>query len=78
MDIDRVGICRTSAGGQNAAGVLLFQGDFYEAAVASYGCHDNRIDKASWNEQYSKARLENTIGTSGYFHHGGEVTKKRT
>jgi dipeptidyl aminopeptidase/acylaminoacyl peptidase len=51
-DISRVGIYGTSAGGQNAMGALLFHGDFYKAAVASCGCHDNRMDKASWNEQW--------------------------
>jgi dipeptidyl aminopeptidase/acylaminoacyl peptidase len=51
-DLSRVGIYGTSAGGQNAAGALLFHGDFYKAAVAACGCHDNRMDKASWNEQW--------------------------
>lgn len=52
MDLERVGIFGTSAGGQNAAGAVIFHGDFYKAAVASCGCHDNRFDKASWNEQW--------------------------
>jgi dipeptidyl aminopeptidase/acylaminoacyl peptidase len=51
-DLSRVGIYGTSAGGQNAAGAVLFHPDFYQAAVASCGCHDNRMDKASWNEQW--------------------------
>jgi dipeptidyl aminopeptidase/acylaminoacyl peptidase len=51
-DISRVGIYGTSAGGQNAAGAVLFHPDFYKAAVAACGCHDNRMDKASWNEQW--------------------------
>jgi dipeptidyl aminopeptidase/acylaminoacyl peptidase len=51
-DTSRVGIYGTSAGGQNAMGALLFAGDFYKAAVAACGCHDNRMDKASWNEQW--------------------------
>jgi dipeptidyl aminopeptidase/acylaminoacyl peptidase len=51
-DISRVGIYGTSAGGQNAAGAVLFHPDFYKAAVANSGCHDNRLDKASWNEQW--------------------------
>jgi dipeptidyl aminopeptidase/acylaminoacyl peptidase len=52
MDTSRVGIYGTSAGGQSALGALLFHGDFYKVAVSSCGCHDNRIDKASWNEQW--------------------------
>jgi dipeptidyl aminopeptidase/acylaminoacyl peptidase len=51
-DISRVGIYGTSAGGQNACGAVLFHGDFYKAGVAACGCHDNRMDKASWNEQW--------------------------
>ncbi|HWW02399.1 MAG TPA: prolyl oligopeptidase family serine peptidase [Candidatus Acidoferrum sp.] len=51
-DITRVGIYGTSAGGQSAAGALLFHPEFYKAAVANSGCHDNRMDKASWNEQW--------------------------
>jgi dipeptidyl aminopeptidase/acylaminoacyl peptidase len=52
MDINRVGVYGTSAGGQNAAGAVLFHPEFYKAAVANCGCHDNRMDKASWNEQW--------------------------
>ena len=52
MDLTRVGIYGGSAGGQNALGALLFHGDFYKAAVADCGCHDNRMDKIWWNEQW--------------------------
>jgi len=52
MDLTRVGIYGTSAGGQNAAGAVLFHPEFYKAAVASCGCHDNRMDKMWWNEQW--------------------------
>jgi dipeptidyl aminopeptidase/acylaminoacyl peptidase len=52
VDVTRVGIFGTSAGGQNALGALLFHPEFYKVAVASCGCHDNRLDKASWNEQW--------------------------
>lgn len=51
-DADRVGVVGCSAGGQNAMAAVLFHGDFYDAAVAACGCHDNRMDKASWNEQW--------------------------
>lgn len=52
MDISRVGVYGTSAGGQNAAGAVLFHPEFYKVAVASCGCHDNRMDKMWWNEQW--------------------------
>ncbi len=51
-DSTRVGIYGGSAGGQNSTGALLFHPDFYKVAVSGCGCHDNRLDKASWNEQW--------------------------
>jgi dipeptidyl aminopeptidase/acylaminoacyl peptidase len=51
-DISRVGIYGTSAGGQNSLGALLFHPEFYKAAVSAAGCHDNRMDKIWWNEQW--------------------------
>jgi len=52
LDRSRVGIYGGSAGGQNALGALLFHGDFYKAAAADCGCHDNRMDKIWWNEAW--------------------------
>jgi dipeptidyl aminopeptidase/acylaminoacyl peptidase len=51
-DITRVGIYGTSAGGQNSTGGMLFHPEFYKAAVSNCGCHDNRMDKIWWNEQW--------------------------
>jgi dipeptidyl aminopeptidase/acylaminoacyl peptidase len=51
-DITRVGIYGTSAGGQSSTGGMLFHSDFYKAAVSNSGCHDNRMDKIWWNEQW--------------------------
>ncbi|MDB6033156.1 MAG: dap4 3 [Verrucomicrobiales bacterium] len=52
MDLSRVGIYGTSAGGQSALAGLLTHADFYKAGVADCGCHDNRMDKIWWNEQW--------------------------
>jgi dipeptidyl-peptidase 4 len=52
MDLSRVGIYGGSAGGQNAMRALLDHHDFYKVAVADCGCHDNRMDKIWWNEQW--------------------------
>jgi dipeptidyl aminopeptidase/acylaminoacyl peptidase len=52
MDISRVGIYGGSAGGQNAMAAMLWHGEFYKAAAADCGCHDNRMDKVWWNEQW--------------------------
>jgi dipeptidyl aminopeptidase/acylaminoacyl peptidase len=51
-DISRVGIYGTSAGGQSAMGALLFHPEFYKVAVSNSGCHDNRMDKIGWSEQW--------------------------
>jgi dipeptidyl aminopeptidase/acylaminoacyl peptidase len=51
-DVTRVGIYGTSAGGQNSLGGLLFHPEFYKVAVSAVGCHDNRMDKIWWNEQW--------------------------
>jgi len=52
MDLSRVGIYGGSAGGQNAMRALIAHHDFYHVAVADCGCHDNRMDKIWWNEQW--------------------------
>jgi len=52
MDLGRVGLYGGSAGGQNALRGLLDHGDFYQVGVADCGCHDNRMDKIWWNEQW--------------------------
>jgi dipeptidyl aminopeptidase/acylaminoacyl peptidase len=52
VDVSRVGIYGTSAGGQSSMGALLFHPEFYKVAVSSAGSHDNRMDKIWWNEQW--------------------------
>lgn len=64
MDLDRVGIYGWSAGGQNAMAALLFHNDFYKVAVALCGCHDNRMDKVWWNEQWMGFPLDESYSAS--------------
>ena len=52
MDLSKVGIYGYSAGGQNTLSALLFHPEFYKVGVALCGCHDNRMDKIWWNEQW--------------------------
>jgi dipeptidyl aminopeptidase/acylaminoacyl peptidase len=52
MDIDRVGIYGCSAGGQESTAAVLQYPEFYKAAYSACGCHDNRMDKIWWNEQW--------------------------
>jgi dipeptidyl aminopeptidase/acylaminoacyl peptidase len=71
MDADNVGIFGASAGGQESATAVLLHGDFYKAAYSSCGCHDNRMDKIWWNEQWmgwpvdsSYIRASNVVNAS--------------
>jgi dipeptidyl aminopeptidase/acylaminoacyl peptidase len=52
LDLARVGIYGGSAGGQSSTRALLAHGHFYKVAVSDCGCHDNRMDKIWWNEQW--------------------------
>jgi len=52
MDITRVGVYGTSAGGYGAAHAMLAFPEFYKVGVSTSGDHDARLDKAWWNEAY--------------------------
>ncbi|AMV17651.1 prolyl oligopeptidase family serine peptidase [Planctomyces sp. SH-PL14] len=64
MDLSRVGIYGGSAGGQSAMRALLDHHDFYKVAVADCGCHDNRMDKIWWNEQWMGWPVDGSYATS--------------
>lgn len=52
MDLSRVGVWGHSAGGYDSTHAILTHPEFYKVAVSSAGCHDNRMDKSTWNEQW--------------------------
>ena len=60
MDAGRVGIFGASAGGQESTTAVLLHGDFYKAAYSSCGCHDNRMDKIWWNEQWMSYPIDSS------------------
>jgi len=64
MDTTRVGVYGWSAGGQNAMAALLWFNNFYKAAVALCGCHDNRMDKIWWNEQWMGYPIDQSYSES--------------
>ncbi|KAH6869780.1 Alpha/Beta hydrolase protein [Thelonectria olida] len=74
MDLSRVGIFGVSAGGQNAAAAVLHHGDFYKAAVADCGCHDNRMDKLWWNEQWMGYPVDKSYAESSNVTHAAKLT----
>lgn len=52
MDVTRIGIYGTSAGGYGSAHAFLQFPGFYKVCVSTSGDHDARLDKAWWNELY--------------------------
>ena len=58
MDVTRVGIFGTSAGGYGAAHAMLAFPEFYKVGVSTSGDHDARLDKAWWNELYQGYPVE--------------------
>jgi dipeptidyl-peptidase-4 len=52
MDLARVGIYGTSAGGYGSAHAMLVYPEFYKVCVSTSGDHDPRLDKAVWNEAF--------------------------
>lgn len=73
MDLSRVGIFGGSAGGQNALGALLHHGEFYKAAVADCGCHDNRVDKLWWNEAWMGWPVDESYARSSNVTHAHKL-----
>lgn len=73
MDISRVGIMGGSAGGQSAVAALIHHGDFYKAAIADSGCHDNRMDKIWWNEQWMGYPVDQSYEDSSNVVHAGRL-----
>lgn len=76
MDLSRVGIYGGSAGGQNAVAALIWHGDFYKAAVADCGCHDNRMDKVWWNEQWMGYPIDESYAANSNVVHAGKIKGK--
>jgi dipeptidyl aminopeptidase/acylaminoacyl peptidase len=75
-DITRVGIYGGSAGGQNSMGALLFHPDFYKVAVSYAGCHDNRMDKIWWNEQWMGWPIGPQYAASSNVEHAAKLQGK--
>jgi len=64
LDINRVGVYGYSAGGQSALSALLNYNNFYKVAVSLCGCHDNRMDKIWWNEQWMGYPVDDSYSKS--------------
>ncbi len=75
MDADNVGIFGASAGGQESTTAVLLHGDFYKAAYSSCGCHDNRMDKIWWNEQWMGYPVDSSYVECSNVYHASKLTR---
>ena len=75
MDADHVGIFGASAGGQESTTAVLLHGDFYKAAYSSCGCHDNRMDKIWWNEQWMGYPVDSSYVESSNVYHAAKLER---
>ena len=75
MDINQVGIFGASAGGQESTTAVLLHGDFYKAAYSSCGCHDNRMDKIWWNEQWMGYPIDSSYVESSNVYHASKLSR---
>jgi len=73
LNLERVGIFGGSAGGQNAVAALIWHHDFYKAAVADCGCHDNRLDKIWWNEAWMGWPVDRSYEDSSNIVHAAKL-----
>ena len=69
MDLARVGVYGGSAGGQSTVAALIWHGDFYLAGVSDCGCHDNRMDKIWWNEQWMDWPIDESYAANANSEH---------
>jgi dipeptidyl aminopeptidase/acylaminoacyl peptidase len=73
MDLSRVGVYGGSAGGQSTLAALLWHGDFYRAGAADCGCHDNRMDKIWWNEQWMDWPIDDSYRANSNTEHVAQL-----
>ena len=75
MDAENVGIFGASAGGQESTTAVLLHPDFYKAAYSSCGCHDNRMDKIWWNEQWMGYPVDSSYIESSNVENASKLTR---
>ena len=54
---------------------VLFHPEFYKAAYASCGCHDNRMDKIWWNEQWMGYPVDSSYVASSNVENAHKLTR---
>ncbi len=75
IDTTRIGIYGASAGGQESMAAVLFHPEHYKAAYSSCGCHDNRMDKIWWNEQWMSYPIDKSYEESSNVVNAARLTR---
>lgn len=75
LDSTRVGIYGCSAGGQESLAAVLQYPEFYKAAYSACGCHDNRMDKIWWNEQWMGYPVDSSYVESSNVENAHKLTR---
>lgn len=73
MDLERVGLYGGSAGGQSTLAALIWHHDFYRAGASDCGCHDNRMDKIWWNEQWMDYPVDKSYAENSNTEHVAQM-----
>lgn len=73
MDLERVGLYGGSAGGQSTLAALIWHHDFYKAGASDCGCHDNRMDKIWWNEQWMDYPIDESYSANSNTEHVAQM-----
>jgi dipeptidyl-peptidase-4 len=76
LDLDRVGIFGASGGGYASARAVLTKPDFYKAAVALCGNHDQRLLSSTWGETYQGPNVGDAYATQANANYAGGLRGK--
>lgn len=73
MDLSRVGCFGYSSGGQNAVAAVLHHADFYKAAFAASGNHDDRMGSLLWSEMFMGYPVDESYEECSNITHAGKL-----
>lgn len=76
LDAGRVGVYGFSAGGYDVVRAMTRRPDVYKVGVSASGNHDNRLDKATWNELWMGPTLGPVYDANSNVTHAGALAGK--
>lgn len=73
MDLSRVGCYGISSGGHSAVAAVLHHSDFYKAAMAGNGAHDDRMGSLLWSEMWMGYPVDERYEECSYMTHAHKL-----